>query len=111
MVECMGQRSEGSYARREVRFGRSSNGNYLETIFHMNCQAGNEAFVEPGQYHSLRGAFAVKQSMFADFISLRCSPRPGFACPFKILSAVACIVLGEAACVIRIAKAVIASHA
>ena len=54
---------------------------------------------------------APKQSMFADVISIRCSPRPGLACPSKVLSTVACIVLGEAACVIRIAKVVIASHA
>jgi len=54
---------------------------------------------------------APKQSMFADIISILCSPRPGLACPSKVLFTVACIVLGEAACVIRIAKVMIASHA
>jgi hypothetical protein len=55
--------------------------------------------------------FAFKQSIFADIISIRCSPRPGLACPSKVLFTVACIVFSEAACVIRIAKVVIASHA
>jgi hypothetical protein len=55
--------------------------------------------------------FALKQSILADIISIRRSLRPGLACRSKVLSTVACVVLGEAACVIRNAKIVIAGHA
>jgi hypothetical protein len=81
-------------------------------MFNKDAWAGKDAFEgEPTNITFPDVPFAFKQSIFADTISIRCSPRPGLTCPSKVLSTVACIVFGEAACVIRIAKVVIASHA
>jgi hypothetical protein len=86
--------------------------NQFKRMFNKDAWAGKDAF--EGELTNITFPdvpLAPKQSMFADIISIPCSPRPGLACPSKVLSTVACIVLGEAACVIRIAKVVIASHA
>jgi hypothetical protein len=69
--------------------------NCLETIFSMKSQARNDAFRRPDRCETLGYTFAQDSFVFVALILSRRSPRPGLACPLKVLSAITRIILNK----------------